>query len=123
MEKNYADIVMMKLRRKQKMAKGSVAKNKVAAILQKAFGEQWIGENGGKYYVWADDGGEQVQIAIGLTCPKTQVDTSNLQKKDGGFFFGESAAEPVKTTGQPAAAEITQEERDNIAKMLERLGL
>lgn len=54
------------------MAKGSVAKVNVANKIAEAFGADYVGcEDGKKWYVWADDGGERVQIAITMTCPKT----------------------------------------------------
>ena len=42
-----------------------------------AFGADYIGEQDKKIYVWADDGGERVQIAIAMTCPKTPIAAEN----------------------------------------------
>ncbi len=52
------------------MAKGSVAKEKVVEKLKSAFGADYIGEFDKKVYLWADDGGERVQITISMTCHK-----------------------------------------------------
>ena len=41
--------------------------------LKEAFGENYIAEVDKKHYVWADDAGERVQIAISLTCPKNFI--------------------------------------------------
>lgn len=42
------------------MARGSVAKGEVADRIKAEFGADFVGESGGKLYVWADDGGERV---------------------------------------------------------------
>ena len=55
------------------MAKGAVAKTNVINKIAMAFGNDFIGEVDKKVYVWADDGGEKVQIALALTCPTTQA--------------------------------------------------
>lgn len=55
------------------MAKGSIAKTNVVAKLEAAFGADYIGEFDKKVYVFADDGGERVQIAIAMTCPKNEI--------------------------------------------------
>jgi hypothetical protein len=107
-------------RRMNNMAKGSVAKEKVAAKLKEAFGADYVGENQKKYYVWADDGGEKVQIAISLTWAKNPVETVT-PTLNGGFDF--SGDNEVVTSAKSEPAEITQEEQDNIAELLQRLGL
>ena len=50
------------------MARGSIAKQQVINKLAVAFGEDYIGEFDKKFYVWANENGERVQIAISLTC-------------------------------------------------------
>ena len=37
--------------------KGAIAKENVAEIIKKAFGQNYLGESDKKYYVIADDGG------------------------------------------------------------------
>ena len=39
--------------------RGSIAKAHVAEVMAKAFGEDWIGEYNGKYYIWAKDGSQR----------------------------------------------------------------
>ena len=102
-------------------AKGSVAKAKVAEKLKTLFGNDYVGESGGKHYVYENDGGERVQIAISLTCPKNP-----LGEITGGVVFGDGidfAATPIAATVTAPSAEITQEEKDNIAEIMARLGL
>lgn len=101
------------------MARGAIAKDEVIAKLQEAFGDNWIGEDNKKYYVWANDGGERVQIAISLTCPKNMVGVVASPASDGIDF----SAAPIVATTKFEPAEITQEEKDTLAAMMERLGL
>ena len=61
------------------MAKGAIAKENINARIGEAFGEDYIGVFDKKIYVWADDGGERVQIAIAMTCPKTEVAAGQSQ--------------------------------------------
>lgn len=95
------------------MAKGQIAKSSIGTKLKNLFGENFLGESGGKYYVLEDDGGELVQIAISMTCPKTPFSGSGVtvSTKDEGVDF--SSYEP---------AVITDEERENVNKLLKFLG-
>ncbi len=58
------------------MPRGNTAKVNVAKKLQEAFGNDYVGEADKKYYVWADDGGERVQIALTMTCPKSFLEAA-----------------------------------------------
>ena len=103
------------------MAKGVIAKAEVIKTIQAAFGENFLGEFDKKIYVQALENGEMVQIAIALTCPKNPITVTSgpIIKGDKMDFEGEAAisAMPVQN------AEITDEERENIAAMMARLGL
>ena len=72
------------------MAKGTVAKQKVTETIREAFGINFIGEYDKKLYVLANDGGEMVQIAISLTCPKVQVEFA-ASTPVGDYNFEEDA--------------------------------
>ena len=103
------------------MARGSEAKILVINKLKETFGSDYIGENGGKHYIWAKDGAEKVQIAISLTCPKVQIETVDVNAAFGdGIDF---EASPVIVQAKPAATEITQDEIDNLASLMASLGL
>ena len=103
------------------MAKGTNAKNAVINKIAMAFGTDYIGEIDKKVYVWADDGGEKVQIAIALTCPKNPVETGGVSTAPvSGWDFSDN----VVTASAPVSkAEITPEEQARIADMKSRLGL
>ena len=121
-------------------AKGNVAKATVIEKIKEAFGENFIAEVDKKAYVWADDGGERIQIAIALTCPKVPIEAPNVstskivdipELKTEVFNCGGLAAQPGAWGNKPVtmasepkpAVEITSEERDRIAKLIEKLGL
>ena len=103
------------------MAKGTNAKNAVINKIAMAFGTDYIGEIDKKVYVWADDGGEKVQIAIALTCPKNPVETGGVSTAPvSGWDFSDN----VVTASAPVSkAESTPEEQARIADMMNRLGL
>jgi hypothetical protein len=105
---------------KVQMAKGALAKDRVLSKLQETFGSDVIGIYDKKLYVWAQDEGEKVQIAISLTCPKNPVAVTTPTVA-GGFDFSGDNEVVAPSTFVPA--EITQEEEDNLARMMERLGL
>ena len=96
--------------------RGSIAKENVTKIIKEAFGANFVGEESKKLYVWADDGGEKVQIAIALTCPKVEI----------------QAVKPVEETpweGFPPAKQkeeekmISPEEQETIEMLMEKLGI
>ena len=102
------------------MAKGDAAKSAVVTKLAEVFGEDWIGESNKKYYVWAKDGNEKVQISITLACPKTMVGAAPTTYVGAGLDFeamGQSEAP------KPTAAEISPEETAKIEELMRKLNL
>ena len=104
------------------MAKGQLAKQNVIDKIRSAFGTDFIGEYDKKIYVWANDGGESVQIAISLTCPKAPVMVADAPVV-GDFNFEDDAPNTVVAATAFQPAEITQEEKDTVAKLMADLGL
>ena len=103
------------------MAKGSQAKIFVGNKLKEIFKEDYIGELNGKHYIYAKDGGEKVQLAISLTCPKTPICTVDVNAAFGDGIDFEAAPVVAQTNFEPA--EITPEETQNIADLMRKLGL
>lgn len=103
------------------MARGAQAKNKVEQIISSAFKDNFLGVYDKKLYVQAEENGEMVQIAISLTCPKIPVVISdkplnfdnNLNFEDGATII----PHPQMQT------EISDEERQTVKELMERLGL
>lgn len=103
-------------------ARGSIAKEKVTNIIAKAFGKDFVGEFDKKIYVWAEENGERVQIALTMTCPKVPVgDIDYKAEPTSTLNFEDMSAAPVSTV--KAQTEITEEEQRYIADLLDKLGL
>lgn len=97
-------------------SKGSIAKQNIQAKLKEVFGEDFIGEIDKKVYLWADDGGQKVQIALAMTCPKNPVgpvSTDMANAADGTIFSN--------FTGDPK--EVTEEEKQNLRNLMARLNI
>lgn len=104
------------------MAKGTVAKQKVTETIREAFGINFIGEYDKKLYVLANDGGEMVQIAISLTCPKVQVEFA-ASTPVGDYNFEDDAPTQVVAASAFQPADITEEERARVNDLMKKLGL
>lgn len=107
------------------MAKGAIAKENVAKKIAQIFGADFVGEFDKKLYVWAEENGEKVQIAISMTCPKTPVGADNIDFKaepGDSLNFEDMSAAPIKG-GVAAPTEISADEKKNIAELMARLGL
>lgn len=101
------------------MAVGEEAKTKLMNKIIDALGDVYVGCVDKKYYFTSYENGIEKQVAITLTCPKNPVAVSNAPVvRSGGMDF---EAEPVLTA--PKVTEVTEEERQNIADMMRRLGL
>ena len=102
------------------MARGAVAKDIITKKIQEAFGADFAGINDKKVYVWADDGGEKVQIAISMTCPKTNVDFGNAPTSTATgnvLNFDEEA------TPQPQTPQMGEDEKATLDRLMKELGL
>lgn len=97
--------------------RGAIAKDKVLDKIKEVFGSDFIGEYQKKYYVWAEDGGEKVQIAIALTCPKTQVETVSTGEHD----FTSNTPPVLGASGFDPAA-FTAEEDEKVENLMKKLG-
>jgi hypothetical protein len=65
-----------------------------------------------------------VQIAISLTCPKNPIEIADVTDDGGDWDFSDSTpkiAAVAVTNAEPA--EITEDEKKNIADLMARLGL
>ena len=94
------------------MAKGAVAKQEVIAKIKEVFPEAF--EYGKELRVPMEEDGQRVEIKIALTCAKTNV--------GGDGASVESQVESNVTVNVPAAAP-SEEEKQNIANLMDRLGL
>ena len=106
------------------MARGNIAKDLVEKKIIAAFGADYVGTADKKIYVQALENGEKVQIAISLTCPKVPITVDNTVQI-GDYNFEDSTLTTVTTSaaGGFIPAEISDEERANVAALMARLGL
>jgi hypothetical protein len=104
------------------MAKGNIAKQVVIDKIRAAFGADFIGEYDKKIYVWAKENGENIQIAISLTCPKVPVEVTSAPVT-GDFNFEDDTPSVVVAAGAYQPAEITDEERARVNDLMIKLGL
>lgn len=111
-------------------ARGNIAKEKVINTIQQAFGEDYLGVLDKKIYVQSNDGANGViQVAITLTCPKTPIETFNTPVTSSTSTTTELPWDPNDVPpweeapkSQPAV-EVTNTEKENLTKLLEKLGL
>ena len=85
--------------------KGDIAKKTVKEKIIAALGNDYIGEFDKKLYTWMDDGGERIQVAIALTCPK-------VFKEDNALSNNNSST-----------PEITPKEMENLETLMKKFGL
>lgn len=95
--------------------KGAIAKEKVTETIAKAFGKDFLGIVDKKIYVQAEEDGEQVQVCIAMTCPKTPISFGNEDTID----FDATPGTPDVYT----PAEITNEETENVRRLIKEFGL
>ena len=118
-------------------AKGTVAKATVIQKIQEIFGSDFAGQDDKKIYIWVKEGNERVQVALALTIPKTPFgDTASPTKPDHDWGFAQKAAplvrpaevapwedSPAPTQESNLNPDISAKEQENLATLLERLGL
>ena len=104
------------------MARGTIAKNNVINKIKQAFGADFIGEYDKKIYVWTQENGERIQIALSLTCPKVQVAVADAPAT-GDFNFEDDAPSTVVASSPFQPVDITPEERERVNDLMKRLGL
>ena len=104
------------------MAKGAIGKTNVINKIKAAFGADYIGEYDKKIYIWTQENGERIQIALSLTCPKVQVAVADVPAT-GDFNFEDDAPSTVVAAGAFQPAEITDDERARVNDLMKKLGL
>ena len=113
--------------------KGTAAKAAVIQKIKEAFGDNFVGDDGKKIYVWSKENGEKVQVAIALTVPKTPYGEVSGTADHVWELPITPPVEGNKATAADIApwelptvevkADCTPSEMENLSTLLERLGL
>lgn len=92
--------------------RGTASKEKLIQTIIDATGADFLGIVDKKLYIRAFENGEELQLAVSITCPKNLID------------FGGSA-ETASNDANVAAesAEISKEEEETIEQLLAKLNL
>lgn len=110
------------------MAKGAEAKQKIANKLAEVFGKNWIGEYDKKYYIWSEENGERIQVAVSMTCPKNPIEIKENMRidididNDNKNWDWENSS-ITKESKSNILVEITEEEKKKLAELMTKLGL
>lgn len=92
--------------------RGTASKEKLIQTIIDATGADFLGIVDKKLYIRAFENGEELQLAISITCPKNLID------------FGESAkTAPNDANVAAESAEISKEEEETIEQLLAKLNL
>ena len=89
-------------------AKGTIAKENFMNKIISQNQDIYIGCYDKKYYFWSSENGENMQIAISITCPKNQIESTSFV---------------AATAEKPKEDKISEEELKNIEELMKKLGL
>lgn len=110
------------------MARGNEAKERAIKKIAEAFGNDFIGIFDKKVYVWCQEGGERIQLAISMTCPKTPIAADQVENPkptaaaptNAGWDF-EAMDNPAPVA--PKEIEFSEEERKRINSLIKEFNL
>ena len=100
------------------ISKGQRAKENIKQKIIQALGSDYAGEYDRKLYCWADDGGQRIQVALSMTCPKVFRGAEETVPTE--LNFEDTPAAPAAA---PKQVEVTPEETETLQDLMQRLGL
>lgn len=100
------------------ISKGQRAKEAVEKKIIEAFGSDYAGTYDKKIYLWADDGGQRIQVALAMTCPKVFRGAEETLPTELNF-----EDTPTAPAAAPKQVEVTPEEMETLQDLMQRLGL
>lgn len=101
-------------------ARGSIAKENIKNTLIETFGDKFLGEVGGKLFVLSQENGQDIQIAISLTCPKVGIDLG-VAPYENDFVDGFNS--DIKLSSGNTGIEFTKAEEETIQELIRKLNL
>lgn len=105
------------------MAKGTESKNVVFEKLLEVFPEAFWEDQGKILRVPLNENGSRVEIKVTLTAAKTNLGGEDIPSAFKSSISTPKLEEISKTLEKTENLEPTQEEKDNIAKLMASLGL
>ena len=98
--------------------KGDLAKQDITNTILGSFSSAFVYDK--KIYVTVEDGpgGELVQIALSLTMPKTPINPAGTE-----VTSAPTQATSSPQTSAPANIELSQEDKDAVARLMAELGI
>lgn len=107
------------------MAKGAASKSELFAKIKEVYPESFWEDEGKILRVPMSEAGERVEIKVTLTAAKTNLGGDSAPSAFGSAEVPKNFSMPAPETSQvaPAVTEMTQEEKDNVKKMIAALGL
>lgn len=104
------------------MAKGSIVKNEVYNKIMEIFPNSFMYNDGKELRINTIEEGEPIQLKLVLTAAKTPVSDGGDNVLPTAGTQSESAfPPPIEHT--PAPAQVTEEEKQNVKTLMEKLGL
>lgn len=101
--------------------KGSILKKEVTDKILSVFEGSFLYNEGKEIRIPGLEDGQELQIKVSLTCAKTNVNAEEENSIPGKEIV--LTKESSSTTSDNSIQEISQEEKQNIKKMMEALGL
>ena len=101
------------------MAKGASSKLAVTEKLLEVFSGSFLYNDGKEIRIPGLEDGQELQVKVALTCAKTNVSPNGENALPGE----DTITEVLIPNASQASVEVTQEEKNNIKKMMEVLGL
>ena len=99
------------------MAKGKEAKERVIEKIKNTFGQDYLGIDNNKVYIWSEEGGERIQVALSLTCPKIPYGGLDSMTVGNKLDFSKDSNKNVSST------EISPSEKENIEMIMRALNI
>lgn len=97
------------------MAKGSILKQEITNKILETFPGSFLYNNGKEIRICGNENGELLQIKVALTCAKENVEVDS----DNNV----SAIAAKNVINDDVIVEPTQEEKDNVRRLMEALNL
>lgn len=101
--------------------KGSILKKEITDKILEVFPGSFLYNDGKEIRIPGLEEGQEIQVKVALTCAKTNVEP-NGDIAIPGEAINTSQATAVENTPQ-TIVEPTQEEKDNVKKLMASLGL